>query len=392
MNKKISIGAAISIAAILIAIACILTWKYSENVFNSKVNIKERDELSEIESYVKANYSGLIDDEVLENAMSKGYIEGLNNNNAEYYTKEEYAQKKMSEEGQIVGLGFTPEKDESGYIRLSNVQEGSPAANNELVNGDLIVEVDKEDVLAKGYVASVAALSGGEGVPVSITIRREGVNTEYQLIRTKMDIKCVKSNMLENNIGYIRIETFNAKTAGQFEIDSENLINKGAKGIVIDIRDNSEGTLDACREVLNYMVPAQNLALGNYGNGSSEVILKTEGLNEIKLPISVIVNNKTKGIAEVFAAALRDAGKAVIVGTNTYGDGILKKTQELTSGAAVTIPVGTIELSRSGSFDTVGIKPNFEVTLSAIEEENKWNLNGIIDAQIRKSIEVIEAG
>ena len=390
MNKKISLGVSLSITAIAIAITCIFTMTFSQDLFNSKVNVKERTELNEIDNYVRANFIGEINEEALKSAISNGYINGLDDKYAHYYSAEEFQEEKLSDAGLLVGLGFTVIKDEGGYIRLVKVEENSPASEAGFKKDDLIVAVSGEDVLSKGYSQSLASLKGEEGSLVNITIRREGVDSEYQLVRRKMEIVSVTGRVIDN-IGYIKIDTFNTKTAEQFKKLIDDFTAQGVKGFVFDLRDNGGGILDACEEMLNYLLPAGDVATATYKDGSQKVIVKTDGVHEVNLPMSVIVNKNTASASELFAVALRDAQKAVLVGTNTYGKGVMQYTTELSDGSAIKITVATIETTKTPNYDGVGVKPNFEVTLTQAEEESFAQLDEKTDPQLKKAIEVIGA-
>ena len=395
MNKKISVGITISLVAITAAITFILASFFSLNIFNSKVNVNEREEINkkieEIDKYVRANYKGEIDEASLQDAISNGYIDGIDDTYGHYYSSKQYQSEKLSDAGLSVGIGVTVQKEESGYIEIIEVKDNSPASETGLAVGDFIVAINNEDVLSKGYAESVNSVSGEEGTTVKLTIRRDGVDTEYQLVRRKMDIISVTGKMLENNIGYIKISNFDEKTSEQFKAQLDKLKTDGAKEFIFDVRNNGGGLLDSVEGVLNNLLPAGDIATATYKDGSKKVIVQSDGQNELKDPIVVLMNSKTASSAELFSAALRDSGQAKLVGVNSYGKGVMQVTKELLDGSAITITVATYETSKTPCYDGVGLKPNFEVALTKEEEDNFANLDETTDPQLKKAIEVLHS-
>lgn len=395
MNKKISVGITISLVAITAAITFILASFFSLNIFNSKVNVNEREEINkkieEIDKYVRANYKGEIDEASLQDAISNGYIDGIDDTYGHYYSSKQYQSEKLSDAGLSVGIGVTVQKEESGYIEIIEVKDNSPASETGLAVGDFIVAINNEDVLSKGYAESVNSVSGEEGTTVKLAIRRDGVDTEYQLVRRKMDIISVTGKMLENNIGYIKISNFDEKTSEQFKAQLDKLKTDGAKEFIFDVRNNGGGLLDSVEGVLNNLLPAGDIATATYKDGSKKVIVQSDGQNELKDPIVVLMNSKTASSAELFSAALRDSGQAKLVGVNSYGKGVMQVTKELLDGSAITITVATYETSKTPCYDGVGLKPNFEVALTKEEEDNFANLDETTDPQLKKAIEVVDS-
>jgi len=392
MNKKISLGMTISLVAIACAVTFIISLSVSLNIFNSKVNVTEREEINkkieEIDKIVRADYTGTIDEQVLQDAIAKGYVSGLGDKYAYYYTAEEFQKEKVSDSGSVVGIGVTVEKDASGYIKIVEVRENSPASESGLAAGDFIVAVNDEDVLSKGYEQSVAAVSGEEGTTVKITIRREGTDQVFQLVRRKMDIISVTGKIIGGNIGYIKITTFDQKTPEQFKAIFDQLESDGAKSFVFDVRNNGGGLLESVQGVLNYLLPAGDIAYATYKDGEKKVIVHTDGQHVLSVPAAVLINGRTASSAELFACALRDFSQVQLVGTNSYGKGVMQVTTPLSDGSALKITVATYETAKTPCYDGVGLKPNFEVSLTKEEENNFANLDETTDPQLKKAMEV----
>lgn len=396
MNKKVSIGATISLIAIAAAITCILTLTFSQDLFNSKVNVKERTEINkkieEIDNYSRANFLGEINEEKLLSEIADGYMKGLGDKYAEYYSTDEYQNIKRSDAGTVIGIGVGVEKDESGYLLIAEVKEGSPAAEVGLLVGDFIVAVNDVDVLASGSAAAQSSIGGEEGSAVKLTIRREGSDQHFQIARRKMDIITVNSRMLENSTGYIQITTFDGKTAAQFAAAMEKLIADGAKALVFDVRDNPGGELESLQAVLCNLLPAGDMATATFKNGDKKVIIHTDGTHDIALPMAVLMNNNTASAAELFAAILRDSGKAQLVGSNSYGKGVMQYTTALLDGSAIKLTVATYDTPKTPCYDGIGLKPNFEVAFTKDEKTSYMELDALTDVQLKKALEVLYTG
>lgn len=398
MNKKITVGIAISIVFITSAITMILTWYLSQQNFNSKItNLKERAEkYSQFENFdtiVRSNFNGTIDETQLLDAIFDGYVSGLDDRYAHYYTAEEYNTRKKTESGELFGIGVTVSKDESGYIRVVSVREDSPAMSAGIEIGDLIIAVDGNDVLETGYDVSIDSISkGDEGSETALSINRGGDELEINVVRKTMEITSVSGQMLDGNIAYIKIDSFNEKTGTQFSQVLYKLLNDGAERIVFDVRDNGGGLVSAVDEVLEDILPKGEIAFATYNDGEQVPIVTMEDDNQITIPMVVLVNGSTASGGELFAQALRDFAQVPLVGVTTYGKGVMQTTYELEGGGAVTITVATYQTTKTDCYDGIGITPDFEIELS---EEAQSYINGVDvenDFQLIKAIEVVSTG
>lgn len=398
MNRKISIGITISLVFITAAITMILTWYLSQQNFNSKItDLKERAEkYSQFESFdtiVRSNFNGTIDETALLDAIFNGYVDGLDDRYARYYTAEEYQARQLEDSGELFGIGVTVQMDESGYIRIVEVNDDSPASNAGIAVGDLIIEIDGSDVVETGYEESLNLIaSGEEGSQSELTINRGGDEISITVTRKTMEITSVSGQMLDGNIAYIKIDSFNEKTGTQFSQVLYTLINNGAERIIFDVRNNGGGLVSAVEEVLEDILPKGEVAFATYNDGEKVPIVTMENDNLIELPMVVLMNESTASGGELFAQSLRDFCDVDLVGTTTYGKGVMQTTYELEGGGAVTITVATYQTTKSDCYDGVGIVPDFEVVLS---EEAQSYIDGVDvenDFQLAKSIEVITTG
>lgn len=365
MNKKISLGLAISLIAISIAVTFILTSFFSLQSFNKKVvDVNEKAQryssLESIDSFVRENYYGEIDEGDLASGILKGYVSGLDDKYSRYLTEEEYLNEKNEDAGQLVGLGLTLSEDESGYIRIESILEDSPLFSSPLKAGDIITFVDGADVLQVGFNDAVDAMRGAEGSEITLTVRQGGVDKDYKFTRQSIDVKTVSGEMLDGFVGYIRITGFKQNTPQQFVETLEHLNANGAKSFVFDLRDNTGGLVNSLEECLDPLLPEGVIATAEYKDGHTETIVYSDA-SELNVPMIVLVNENTASAAELFAAALRDYGKAQLVGVRTYGKGVMQSTTEFSDGGAIVLTIAKYKTSVSECYDKIGLTPEYQV-------------------------------
>ncbi|MDD6278824.1 MAG: S41 family peptidase [Oscillospiraceae bacterium] len=384
MNKKISLGLAISLIAIAAAVTFILTSFFSLQSFNKMVvdvneKAKKYNSLQILDSYVRENYYSDIDEESLNDGILKGYVNGLDDKYSRYLTAEEYQEEQSEDSGELVGLGLTLTEDESGYIRIVEIMADSPVLDSGLRAGDIITFVDGNDVLTEGFNESIEALKGQEGTSVSITVRRDGVDTDYIFTRRAMKVQTAEGEMMSGYVGYIRISGFKKNTSEQFISELERLISNGAKGFIFDLRGNGGGLVSSLEECVDPLLPEGVVATAEYKDGHSETLVYSDE-SEIDVPMVVLVNEKTASAAELFAASLRDFGKAQLVGTQTYGKGVMQTTAEFDDGSAVVLTVAEYKTAYSDCYDGIGLTPEY------IVDENE---DTEADEQLNQALEVI---
>lgn len=382
MNKKISLGLAISLIAIASAVTFILTSFFTLQSFNKKVvdvNEKARkyNSLQTMDTFVHENFYGDIDENNINDGILKGYVAGLNDKYSRYLTADEYVDEKSDNAGKMTGLGLTLEKDDSGYIKIAEVMPDSPVSEKDIKSGDFIVSVNGSDVLETGFEKAIELMSGTDGTEVTLTVRRDGVDRSYTLTRRPIEVVTVTGEMLNNYIGYIKISGFKQNTSQQFADVLERLTLNGAKGIIFDLRENGGGLLDSLEDCLDPLLPEGVIATAEYSDGHSETIVYSDE-SEINIPMAVIVNGHTASAAELFTASLKDFGKAEIIGTTTYGKGVMQSTTELSNGGAVVLTIAEYKTTVSDCYDGIGITPDYVVENSDDSDE-----------QYNKAIEIV---
>ncbi|MFA9381043.1 MAG: S41 family peptidase [Acetanaerobacterium sp.] len=403
MRKKISLGAAITFMAITAAVTFSITMVISMTNFNSMVyNLKEREsmyeKLSELERLVRQNYYGKIDEETLQANIAKGFLGGIDDPYAAYYTAEQYKTFSQAYAGKSVNIGAKLEKDPSGYIIItelySSTEDADAGTGTGLAVGDLIIKVDDLDVTADTVDDALERIEGDAGTKVSLMVRREAVDTLVEVTRREVDIPSVYAKLIDTN-AYIRIMEFNDNTAVQFEKAVDDMVAQGATGLIFDLRGNDGGTLAPAVEMLDKLLPEGTLVSATYKNEEIKIIAKSDP-NQIYLPMMALTDGNTASAAELFVQALRDFGAGKSVGTKTFGKGSMQEQFKLNDGSAVSFTIALYNPPKGESFDGVGLQPDFEVNLTAeVAKEllalDIENVSSDADAQLKKAVEVIEA-
>ena len=392
MNKRISLGLAISLVAIGCAITFILTWTVSLNNYNTKIASTEKydgvyKKLKEMDATVRGNYIGEIDNDVLESAIINGYVNGVGDKYALYMTADIYHDYQQTNSGVINGAGFDAEEDGSGYLKITKVYKNGSAETNGVRVDDMITEIDGKSLLSMNTETALKRISGEVGTTLGLRLVSNGEERSVTLIRQQIDVESVTYKMLEGNIGYIDITSFNAKTPEQFSNALNTLNSSGAKAFIFDVRHNSGGLMSAVKPMLNRLIPAAAAATAEYTNGVRKTLIETDSEESVTLPITILVDNSTASAAEVFAVALRDEQGAQLVGTQTAGRAALQSVYEFSDGSALMLTTANIIPSKSERFDGIGLKPDYIIELPA--ETHFEVLTRDSDTQLQKAIEIL---
>lgn len=392
MNKKISLGVAISLVAIGCAITFVLTWTVSLNIYNSKIGTSEKYEgvyakLREIDATVRTNYIGTLSDEQLESSVINGYVVGIGDPYAGYMPASSYYELQQTTGGIVNGAGFEAEEDGSGYLKITSVYKGGSAELNGVEAGDVITEIDGKSLLQMESGTAAERLSGEIGTHIALKLLRDGEEISVNLVRQQIEIESVTGEMMNGTIGYISISAFNAKTPDQFADVLNKLVTDGATALILDVRQNSGGLVSALKPMLNRFIPAAIVATAEYSDGSRKTLVETDSADNLTFPIAVLVDGGTASAAELFAVALRDECGAILVGTQTYGKAVMQNTYEFSDGSAITISTAKIYPSKSANYDGVGLKPDYVTELPA--GALPANLTADADAQLQKALEIL---
>lgn len=392
MNKKISLGLAISLVAIVATLAITLTYQVAINTFESRMSsITDRqttyDLITEIDAKIRQAYAGKISESALREGVAEGFISGLGNDNCDYLTASEWELESDRAAGYDFGLGIDVSRASDGNIRVDRVNQGSPAAKAGLKKGDIITYVDGTTVLSMGYDKAVANIAAATSVKLKVS-RSTGDST-YTVTKAKFEIVSVEYKSI-GKIGYIEITDFNAGTPNQFVSALNNLQKSGAIGLIIDLRGCASNGYEYACSILDTLLPAGKLMVFT-DNMDKRETLYTSDTRSVNLPMCVLVGPETSGAAELFAGAVFDFGKGNLVGTTTAGHFTVEESFVLSDGSAVRLSTGTWSTTASLAVRDGVLSPDFEVLLTSYQESNRLFLTADEDPQITTAIELINA-
>lgn len=398
MSKKVSLGVAATVTLIAMAVTFSMTMTVSMNMFNntvSSVKNKERmyNKLSEVDRYVRANEYFDINDDTLNDTIASGYMLGISDRYARYYSAKAYSERVGLANGRLMGIGVAVVKDpSSGYARIIRVYDNTPATNVGLEVGGFITAIGDTSTRSMSDTAAMtSALLGEEGSIVSIkylTPLREEQSFEITHANyTTPSISTVR--LMDNGVGYLRIDSFTSGTAVEFRNAVNSLTNQGATSLIFDLRDNSGENLNAALVATDYCVPS-GLIAQSQDKGGNVTDLRMSDENEITLPMVCLVNGSTASGAELFANALHKMAGATIVGSTTAGKGVLlSDPQSLSDGSAVVITVGILLDNEGKNWNGTGLTPDVDASLTNDEQSSYYDFTVDNDPQIVKAINAI---
>lgn len=326
-------------------------------------------------------YIGEIDEEKVLDETIKGYIKGLDDEYSEYMTADEWDDFQSQALGNYVGIGIYMATDKNDNVIVLSPIEGSPAENAGVKQGDTIVSVNDENVLGTSSDVVSSKIKGEEGTEVKIRVLRENNQyLDFNIKREAIKIYHVENKMIEDNIGYISLLTFDEGCADEFKKAIETLKAQGAQKLIIDLRNNTGGLVDEALEIADCFIPkGENLLITVDANGNKEYS-KAEKDPIVDCEIIVLSNEYSASASEILIGALRDAGKAKSVGTKTYGKGVIQSVYLLDDNSALKLTVNEYFTPNETKINKVGISPDYEIELSEESEE---------DIQLNKAIEVL---
>ena len=400
MSKKISLGVAATIAIIAMAVTFTLTMVVSMKMFNttvSSVKNKERqyNKLSEIDRFVRAGEYFTIDEDTLNDRLAAGYMNGINDKYAVYYTAKEYSEKESGDKGTLTGIGVAVVNDtSSGYARIIRLYDNSPAAEAGMQVGGFITAINDESTRNITSTARLTSkLLGEEGTTTTITyLTPDRQEQQLNLVHTNTETPSIYTRqMVADTCGYIRIDAFTSGTASEFKAAVDELLQQGANSLVFDLRDNTGENLNAALVAADYCVPSGEIAKQQDRDGNVTV-LRMSDETEINVPIVCLVNGSTAGSAELFANALRKMAGATLVGTKTAGKGVvLSDAQSFSDGSAAYITVGLLLDNEDQTWNEEGLRPDIDAALSVDEQNAYYDYTLDTDPQISKAVNAATA-
>lgn len=337
--------------------------------------------LKSFRTVIDQYYIGEIDEQKILDETIKGYVNGLDDEYSEYMTKEEWEEFQADALGNYVGIGIYMTIDENGNVVILSPIEGTPAADVGLKEGDVIVNVNDESVLGFSSDEVSSKIKGEEGTKVKITVLRNNEYLDFEVERKAIKVYHVESEMLDNKIGYISLLTFDEGCSEEFKNAYEKLASEGAEKLIIDLRSNTGGLVDEALNIADMILPkGAKMLITTDSEGNKTTDVSENDPIIINKDIVLLVNEYSASASELLVGALKDNGKAIVVGKNTYGKGVIQSVFMLNDGSALKLTVNEYFTPNETKINKVGIKPDYEVDLG--EDPN-------VDTQLNKAIEVL---
>lgn len=367
-------------AGAVTAVICLLATGWSSHEIGSK--------LHEIDRLVSDKYIGELDEDSVADYAATGYIAGLGDKWSSYIPAESYEAYRLSGEGKGCGIGVSVTSTDTS-IRVTLVYDDSPAAKAGIEKGDYILGTGGLTVAKDGSSAVIGAISGEEGTDVTVTVQKaDGTTKDLTMQRALVTQKMAWGKMLNDRVGYIRIENFHSGCAEQFKAALQSLTDSGAQSLVIDVRHNGGGRVKEMSEALDPLLGEGTIMTLRMKNGAETVY--SSDADCIDLPIAVLIDDQSISAAEFFAAALQEYGRATLVGTHTTGKGRAQRTYELSDGSAVNLSVEEYFTPKGKSLADVGIAPDAEVKLTDEQTRDFFFLTPETDPQLQKAMEIVQ--
>lgn len=398
MNKKVSLGFTLSLIFISVALAVTITMTVSMFTYNNLIkDVSGRSGmysgLSEIDDVIRENYYGEINENLLSSMLSKGYIDGLGDRYSTYMTADEYVEYKQMEKGEKGGIGIVAVFDEiSGGIYISEVADASPAKLQGMSKGDVITEIDGTKVTELNAPSLMKKLEGDKLTEVAVTFVHNKTAKTVKVARG-YTMQTVYYSVADEKVGYIKIIAFYKNTAEELKKALKYMNDKSVTSVIFDVRNNADGFVPYATACLDLIVPVATEGTGALAtavdkNGNT-IETFTSDSDSISMAMCVLVNSGTSGSAELFACDLRDFGMANLIGTTTAGNGTMQKIFELSDGGAVKLTVAKILPYKSESYYGKGLTCDYEVSLTAEQNDRFQMILLEEDAQYQKAFSLM---
>lgn len=397
MNKKISLGLAISLIFLSVALAVTMTMVFSLNIYNGIIkDVADRSNLystvSEIDDLVRKNYFGELNENFLNTMMSDGFVEGVGDRYSYYMTANEYADYLDEDKGNKGGIGIIAVYDsENNNIYVSEVSAKSPAEVQGIKKGDVITAVDSVKVTSSNYEELIKKLDGEKLTNVQVTFKSGETEKTVSVARGYSAQSVYYS--ISNKVGYVKITAFYSTTVDQLEDALDYMSKNSVTAVVLDVRNTNTGLMRNAVACVDLIAPVATEGTGALATAVDKdgktVETFTSDSDSKSFVMSVLVNGNTSGAAELFACDLRDFGIAQLVGTKTAGNGTMQKVFKLSDGSAVALTVAKIIPYKSDSFNGTGLEPDHKVELTAEQNSRLPMLQLADDPQYQKAVSIV---
>lgn len=384
-KKSFISGLVVGLAIMLIVTFGLNTFKVVSG-FDGIINRK----VEYLKALLNQYYIGEIDESAMQEGVYKGLIASVDDPYTVYYTQKEYEKIIESTKGSFQGIGVTVMANKAdNTILIVSVIDNSPAYEAQLRPGDKIIKVNGEEVYGDKLDAAVSVMRGKEGTSVKVTIYRESTNETLDMDITRRTIEdvTVKSEMLDNNIGYLKLTGFEEVSFNQFKKAYDELNSAGQKGMILDLRFNGGGQLTTAQDIADLLVPEGPIVYIEE-KGKEKKVSKASDANKIEVPLVVLVNGYSASASEVLTGAIKDYNVGKVVGTKTFGKGIVQTVLSIGDGSGVKITSAKYYTPSGVCIHDIGIEPDYVVELPE-DLRTKLTLTKEEDTQLQKAIEVI---
>lgn len=343
-----------------------------------------------LNSIIDSDYIAEVDENDLVEGAIKGYINALGDEYTEYFTTKEMEEFKTDTEGEYVGVGIYMVLDtKTNEVIVLYPIEDSPAEAAGVKTGDIIKKVDDLECNGDNFDTIATKIKGKAGTTVKIEVEREDKTLAFEIERKKIDLYPMKSEMLENNIGYINIQAFDENCAKEFKDKYNELAKKNIKGLVIDLRNNGGGIVEEALTISDYILEKDDIILITKDRDGNEEIEKANKNPIVNIPIVVLTNENSASASEILAAALKENEKATIVGERTFGKGVIQELITLSDGSGIKITIEEYYTPNKNKINEIGIKPDEEVLLPE-DVISSYKIDRKDDTQLQKAIEILK--
>ena len=349
-------------------------------------NASTDEKLSVLKGLIDENYIGETDEEALEEGIYKGYIQGLEDPYSVYYDEEETKDLYETTEGEYSGIGAVLSQNmDSGVITLVQIYEGSPADKAGLKDNDILTKVGDMEVTGMDLSEVVTYIKGEKGTDVDLTVLRGEEAEEITVTATRdtVEAQTVEYEMLEDQIGYLSVTEFDSVTYDQYKEALDALTQQGMEGLVVDLRNNPGGNLNTVCDMLDLVLPEGTIVYTEDKDGNRETATSDDE-HQIDVPMAVLVNGNSASASEIYAGAIQDYGIGTIVGTQTYGKGVVQQIFDLGDGTSVKLTIAEYYTPNGRNIDGEGITPDVEVEYEADESDPE------ADNQLEEAVDVLK--
>lgn len=324
-----------------------------------------------LKKLIDEKYMGEVDEDALKEGLYKGYVQGLDDPYSVYYDEEETKELYETTEGEYSGIGAVLSQDlKSGVITLVQIYEDSPADKAGLKDEDILTKVGTLDVTGMDLSEVVTYIKGEKGTEVELTVLRgeDADEVTVTAVRDTVEAQTVEYEMLEDQIGYLAVSEFDSVTYGQYEEALEALSNQGMEGLVVDLRNNPGGNLNTVCDMLDLVLPEGTIVYMEDKEGKRQTY-SSDDAHQLDVPMAVLVNGNSASASEIYAGAIQDHEAGTIVGTQTYGKGVVQQIFDLGDGTSVKLTIAEYFTPKGRSINGEGVTPDLEVEYEPDEKD-----------------------